>query len=390
MDAEMISFLHRQKWTPLDACERKFMRRRRYRKPKIKNVKGYWIAQYRDLGGTKRKVSLGPVKATRKSDAEERLAKILEPINSRRDEPSPDIKFGPFVRQIYLPFYDGKWKRSTAATNVDRLQHHLLALFEERPLASFSRGRDELQDFLDRKAKAGLSYSVVAHLRWDLRQIFRTAVSEQYLERNPADLLFIPKEAPRAETRRMTLDEVRRLFAVLGLRERVIGGLAVLAGMRPGEIFALTRSRAQSEYANIQQRVYRGKIDTPKIFKSRRLAALGVGLLDWIRQCLEMLPDSGPDGWLFPSERGTTPVAKDNCWRRHFLPRLKEVGLEWVNFQVLRRSHSSLLDDLGVDPQVRADQMGHGVDVNQNDYTRASLERRKDAVNALEKAVGVN
>jgi integrase len=364
--------------------------RRRYQKPKIKNVKGYWIAQYRDLGGTKRKVSLGPVRTTRKSDAEERLATILEPINSRRDAPSPDMKFGPFVRQIYLPFYRRKWKGSTTDTNEDRLGHHLLAEYEERPIGSFSRGRDELQDLLDRKANAGGSYSVVAHLRWDLRQIFRMAVAEQYLERNPAELLFVPKEARRAETRRMTLEEVRQLFSVLGLRERVIAGLAVLAGMRPGEIFALTLSRAQSEFANIQQRVYRGEIDSPKTFKSRRLAALGVGLLDWIRQWIEMLPDSSQDGWLFPSERSTTPVAKDNVWRRHFLPRLKEVGLEWINFQVLRRTHSSLLDDLGVDPQVRADQMGHGVDVNQNDYTRASLERRKEAVNALEKAVGVN
>ena len=55
----------------------------------------------------------------------------------------------------------------------------------------------------------------------------------------------------------------------------------------------------------------------------------------------------------------------------------------------MRRTHSCLLDELGVDPQVRADQMGHSVDVNQNEYTRASLERRKDAVNALEKALGV-
>jgi hypothetical protein len=41
-------------------------------------------------------------------------------------------------------------------------------------------------------------------------------------------------------------------------------------------------------------------------------------------------------------------------------------------------------------PQVWADQMGHGVDVNQNDYTKASLERRKAAVNALERAVGLD
>jgi integrase len=330
------------------------------------------------------------VKTTSKREAEERLDKILEPINSRLDEPSPDIKFGPFIRQIYLPFYSRKWKGSTVETNTDRVNFHLVKEFDERPLGSFSRSRDELQDFLDRKAKAGLSYSVVAHLRWDLRQVFRMAVSEQFLERNPAELLFIPKETPRAATRRMTLDEVRQFFAVLDLRERVIGGLAVLAGMRPGEIFALTQSRAESEYANIQQRVYRGEIDSPKTFKSRRLAALGDGLLVWIRQWMEMLPDRGPHGWLFPSERLTTPLAKDNCWRRCFAPKLKEIGLQWVNFQVLRRTHSSLLDDLGVDPQVRADQMGHGVDVNQNDYTKASLERRKEAVNALERAVGLS
>ena len=40
-----------------------------------------WIAQYRDLGGTKPKVSLGPVRATRKGVAEERLNAILVPIN---------------------------------------------------------------------------------------------------------------------------------------------------------------------------------------------------------------------------------------------------------------------------------------------------------------------
>jgi len=31
----------------------------------------------------------------------------------------------------------------------------------------------------------------------------------------------------------------------------------------------------------------------------------------------------------------------------------------------MRRTHSCLLDELGVDAQVRADQMGHSVDVNQ-------------------------
>jgi len=60
-----------------------------------------------------------------------------------------------------------------------------------------------------------------------------------------------------------------------------------------------------------------------------------------------------------------------------------------LNVQVLCRTHATLLDDLGADPQVRADQMGHTVDINQNQYTRSSLNRRRAAVNELEKALGV-
>ena len=61
-----------------------------------------------------------------------------------------------------------------------------------------------------------------------------------------------------------------------------------------------------------------------------------------------------------------------------------------VNFQVMRKTHSCLLKELDVDPQVRAEQMGHTVDVNENVYTKTSLERRREAVNRLESALRVN
>jgi integrase len=53
----------------------------------------------------------------------------------------------------------------------------------------------------------------------------------------------------------------------------------------------------------------------------------------------------------------------------------------------MRRSHSSLMNELKIDPKTVADQLGHTVDVNQNVYTLASLARRKEAVNVLEFAV---
>ena len=129
-------------------------------------------------------------------------------------------------------------------------------------------------------------------------------------------------------------------------------------------------------------------IDTPKSARSVRFAALSEGVHATIDEWRTVSVDTRPEAWVFPSEKLTTPVAKDNSWRRDFLPRLKAVGLEWANFQVMRRTHSSLLKELDVDPHVRAEQMGHTVDVNENVYTFTSLKRRKDVVNALEKAIG--
>jgi hypothetical protein len=77
----------------------------------------------------------------------------------------------------------------------------------------------------------------------------------------------------------MTIEGVNKVFAVLDLREPVNARLAIIAGMRPGEIFGLKMGPPGGEYADIQQRVYRGEVDTPKSFHSVRWAALSHGLI---------------------------------------------------------------------------------------------------------------
>ena len=96
--------------------------------------------------------------------------------------------------------------------------------------------------------------------------------------------------------------------------------------------------------------------------------------------------DPGPDAWVFPSETLKTPLAKDNCWRRWIAPKLKAAGLEWVNFQVMRRPHISLRHELKVDPKTLADQLGHSLDVNLNVCTKTALGFRKEAANTFESA----
>jgi integrase len=181
----------------------------------------------------------------------------------------------------------------------------------------------------------------------------------------------------------MTVAEVRRFFAALGQRERLIAGLAILAGMRPGEIFALTWGRLTATHADIMQRVYRRKLDTPKTDNSTRHAALSAGLLIDIEAWRSMAIVTDDDAWVFPSER-MTPLSKDNCWRRSMLPKLEAVGLRWCNFQVMRRTHATLMRQLKADPKLVADQLGHTVDVSLNVYAQSPVAGRAVIVNELE------
>jgi len=74
--------------------------------------------------------------------------------------------------------------------------------------------------------------------------------------------------------RTMTVEDIKRALGVLELRERLIFKLGVFAGLRPGEIFGLRRSRLSVDTAHIQEQIYRGKLDTPKTQKSVRMVAL--------------------------------------------------------------------------------------------------------------------
>lgn len=359
--------------------------RKRYQKGSLTKVDGKWIAQFWE-DGHRRKRTLGAVSKVPKADARKALDAILAPINSCPELPAPSKNWRDFVMSTYLPFYRRKWKRSSQLTNEDRLRVHL-GFYAPRPLKSFTR--NELQEFLDEKAASGLSYSIVAHLRWDLRQIFRMAVSEGYILRNPAELLFIPRDAKRPEHTVMTREEVQKSFSALDQRERLILKLAILSGLRPGEIFALRWGTVFRDYVHVQRRVYKGEVDTPKTENSKRKAALSAGVVGELMAWRSISADTSDDAWVFPSETGKTPLGKDNVWRRRIRPQLKTVGLGWIDFHVMRRTHSTLMNEIHDDPKLVADQLGHTVDVNQNVYTRASIARRKIAVDALENALPV-
>jgi integrase len=204
-----------------------------------------WVGFWRQDGKQVSKV-LGLCSEMTKTAAREAVAELAK--DAKRS--ASNTTFGNFVRDVYLFFYTRKWKKSTHSKNLNRVDVHLLREFAECELSIFRR--DSLQDFLDRKGKT-YSYSVVNHLKWDLKSIFDMAVAEGVMQKNPATMLFTPKSAARGERLVMSVDNVKSVLGALDQREALIAKLAILAGLRPGEIFALRWGRVGEAFACVCQ-----------------------------------------------------------------------------------------------------------------------------------------
>ncbi len=342
-----------------------------------------WIGLYY-VHGKRKFRTLGPVTLSRRA-AQALLDDIIEADNN---EQAKDWRFMEFTNNIVFPLLRGKWKPSTAFTTEERFRLYLYPHIGNEPLKALDRAR--LQALLADHAKR-LSHSVVAHLRWDLSLSMKVAVAEGIITKNPAALLYVPRHAKRATTRVLSHDELATIIDKLALRERLIVRLAGQSGMRPGEIEGLKWSDLKHDGLRITRRIYRRLIDTPKTHHSVRNAVISASTREDLTAWTTLRLTQNPDAWIFPSENPKHPVSLSNVWLRNIRPQLQPQGLGWVNYQVLRRTASSLLRSIaGADPKLVADQLGHTTDVNLNVYTKTFSSEQQAALDKLDKALEAN
>jgi integrase len=368
------------------AQERGKMRRRRFQRGGLskrkRNGRLYWYLQWREDGQPKSK-ELGLVSDITRANAEIMRAAIMEPINAGVVQTAkPAFTFEQFIEAVYLPVALRRWKASTAMTTDALIRAHLLPAFGSRLLTDIRR--EDLQALLDRTAFSGRSRSVVDHLRWQLRSIFRLAMGDGLITVDPTLGLSTPRCAKAAgEKRVMSGSDVQRALRVLPIRERLIFRLATIEGMRPGEILGLQLQDMGEQSVKVARRVYEGDVDSPKTGRSR-VVGLSPATASLLAEWRGLLRDQRPEAWLFQSENLSSPLNRDNVQRRYLQPRLAKIGLGWVTFQVMRRTNGSLAHKLGIDPKAAADQRGHGVGVAMNEYIQSDLEQKLQVAKTLD------
>lgn len=367
------------------------MRKRRFQKGALRDIiqgtRKVWRLQWYDATGTRRSRTLGLCSQMSRRTAETVRSQMMLAINESQNvrRAVTEITLGEFIEQNYFKHKEAVWKESSKSTTTDRIDRHIVEPL--RHVLVTEASRTTLQELLDKKAEEGLGKSMLDHLRFDLRDIIALAVADRVVDRNAASMLHTPRGVPDpAEKLVMTPAQLVRGLSALKQREAMIWKLGGFVGLRPGEIFALRRKRVGPNYVAIEERMYKGVIDRPKNWRSKRRAAISDSLRQELRVWLEFI-DENPDAWLFPSEAGSTPLRPENLWRRSIKPRLEPLGLGWVNFQILRRTQESLSHAQGIDPKVRGDQQGHGVGVAIDEYTVTTVEQRQVAVQTLEDSV---
>jgi integrase len=364
-------------------------RARRYQRGSVcKSQNGQiWYGKYYPApGAPQKRVPLGRTEEMDEKQARTALDDIVAVLNRNPTHALGAEPVRRFVEQVFIPqkYENGDWRKATGREAEYVFRRSILPEIGELRCRDLKAAH--LRAVLRKVTSTGVSYESVSKVRFAMGDMVKRMVAEQYLTSNIALGLKTPKSArksDRSRLRRVTLADYLEAWTVLDERERLACDLVTFCGLRESEAYGLKNGDLFELGAiRVERSWYEGDINPTKTDEKRNVgvpAEIFERLTAWIAK----LPDRSHQGWVFPSERIVTPLLPDNVLRRSIYPRLEPLGLDWINFAVLRRSHSTLHEDRGTSPKIIADQQGHGLGVHLDKYVASSVARRREAVSAL-------
>jgi len=300
------------------------------------------------------------------------------------------VTLGWFTRNRFFPVREGStWREASAETHKSAIERDILTTFGQLPLTKIDKVM--LQVHLNELAKR-LSEGRVKHDRFYLKAIFDEAIDQDFISKNPAGKLAVPKQLRAVDRTTLTWDQLRQVLASVSLRDRMLLTLDMTETFRPSELFALRWKgfNIEARTLTITETVYRGKLrDFGKTKRSLRTVYLPEGLVDDLRLWKRACPDPTPEAFIFPNARkcnGVTSngfIRTDN-YRWRVLKKIgQQLGLPKLNFQVLRRTIATLAQTKGGVKDVQRI-LGHSrADTTVNVYMQpieAGIKQTLDAI----------
>ncbi len=363
-------------------------RKRQYGSGSLFKEGGGWAIRWRELeiapDGTikKRKCYEALGNISRGEAAEILRGKVAagdgqRPLRSR-------VTFRTLARQWERDVLPTKYKHSTQQNNRHILEKHLLLRLGELPVYEVTTA--VIQTYVTHLIQVGYAPKSIDHIHDVLSAVLRSGVKWGHLVANPAHGV----EMPRLKTIRpkwaLTVDQAIALLAHLPwVKPRAMVGLALLGGVRRGELFAFRWRDFDDANGSLQVReaVYEGAFDDPKTDAGVRLIPLPEMALDLLRTWQSQARRTAPEDLIFSTVSGK-PISPNNVLRTWVWPACAAAKLPRVTWLTFRRTYSSWAHQKGVPSKVVAAIMGHAkVDTTLNVYTQVLDGAAREAADRI-------
>jgi integrase len=256
------------------------------------------------------------------------------------------VTFGWFVRNRYFPMKEGDWSEETSKNKRSLIQSNLLDELGEIPLENLDKFTLKMHV---NKLGETCSKDTVLQMCAYLRDIFEEAVEQDFIYKNPAKRVKVPKVLRAKDETILTWDQLRMALELLDERDRVLVELDMTDALRPSELFALRWKCFQPEMSRlvILETVYKGKIrpwgKTKKSLEPVPLPALLVtDFVAWKAKC----PDASPEAFIFANEDGGF-IDTGNFRKRVLKQLATALNLPNLTFQIIRRTIATLSQKKG-------------------------------------------
>jgi integrase len=200
---------------------------------------------------------------------------------------------------------------------------------------------------------------------------------------NPAIGVDLPEKKAVREKHILFPEQIPPLLAALEEPARTMVLVGVLTGLRIGEILALRWKDIdfRSGEIRIEQAYYRGLIGTPKTKNSRRTLPMPDSLKDELKRLSEK---AKLEEHLIFQTRNGTPFSDTNLLHQHLKPVGRKLGMPWLNWHTLRRTHATLFQQAGGTLREAQAQLGHSkMSTTLEIYTISIPQAQRKAVENL-------
>ena len=339
------------------------------------------------LHRTQRTVVLGPVADLSRREARSLLQKRVSEINQGRHRARPMMTFEKFAKEHWQPGSLLALKPSSVRIYQFNLDKYVLPTLGSLRLCEVNRAT--IQHLLLVLKHQGYASSTLHSIRVTIARVLHTAVESGYLERNPAHGIQIGAGEPKKRCRVLEPEQMQQLLPQLPEPCRTVVLIAVLAGLRIGEILALRWNRLDFLRGSIEVSATYSDgqgFGTPKTRSSERVIPMSSAL----RQVLEchrtVCTYREPEDLVFCTNKGT-PLSPKNLYNRALAPTCDELGVPRVSWHSFRHASGTWIGEVGESVKTAQAILGHSdLETTLNIYMHAIPDSQRRAV---ERVAGV-